>query len=66
VALEHDKTLARIDLWGGAAGLSFSTNISAFLKQCIGGLYVELRRRNAHVSGEGAGGGDPRAGDFSA
>ena len=44
-------------VWGDAAGPSFSANISASLKQCIDELYAELRRRNAHVSGEGAGGG---------
>jgi hypothetical protein len=40
-----------------AAGPSFSTNISAFFKQCIGELYAELRRCIAHVPGKGAGGG---------
>jgi hypothetical protein len=37
--------------------LPFQLIFLPFLKQCIDELYAELRRRNAHVSGEGAGGG---------
>ena len=37
--------------------LPFQLIFLPFLKQCIDELYAELRRRNVHVSGEGAGGG---------
>jgi hypothetical protein len=36
--------------------LPFQLIFLPFFKQCIGKLYAELRRRNAHVSGERAGG----------